>query len=268
MDLISILKYALIGFIQGLTEPLPISSSAHMILFSELLNINNNNLDFEIIINFASTMAIILFFRKRIIAFFKNIFTKKKDKSYAHLNLDYLIKLIIASIPSVIIGLIFKDIIDKYFTNSMFVSIALIITSIMLFFTFIISKNKARLCDEISFFDAILIGIMQSFALSPGISRSGSIFFSGTSRNINIRKIFEFSFFLYLIVSVGALVLSIPKIPSLNIDLVTLVITFIITFITTFFSIKIFEKILSYKTVLIFAIYTLLAGIIFLLIKI
>ena len=80
MDLISILKYALIGFIQGLTEPLPISSSAHMILFSELLNINNNDLDFEIIINFASTIAIILFFRKRIVAFFKNIFTKKINR--------------------------------------------------------------------------------------------------------------------------------------------------------------------------------------------
>ena len=268
MDFLNILKYALIGFIQGLTEPLPVSSSAHMILFSDLLNINNNDINFEIIINFASTLAIMIVFRKKIFALTKNILSKKQNTKYPYLNKEYFFKLIIASVPSVIIGLLFKDIIDKFFTNPIFVSCALLITSIMLFITFILANNKNKVKNDISYLDSITIGITQSFALTPGISRSGSIFFCSSTRNIFLKSAFDFSFFLYLIVSVGALVFSLKDITAINIRFEIIVITFIVTFLTTLFSIKAFSKILSNKTFLMFSIYTFIVGITFLLVNI
>lgn len=264
MDYLNTLKLILIGFIQGITEPLPISSSAHMIIVGHLLNIGKLDINTEIIINFASTIAIAIFFRKKIISLFINTFTKKKTTDYSYLDRSYFLKLLVASIPAVIAGVFFKDLIDDYFMNIKFVSIALILTGFLLLFTYLMIKGKTIFTDEITFQDSVTIGLMQALAILPGISRSGSTFFGGTTRNIKLKRIFDFSFFLYLIASFGALVLSFFDLDIKDININSLIIPFIITFITTYFSIKLFHKILNKKTLLMFMIYTFIIGLIFL----
>lgn len=263
MSFIEFLKLCLIGLIQGITEPLPISSSAHMIILGNYLNLSND-LNFEIIINFSSTLAIIIFFRKKIFHFIKNVISNN-PKKYSDFNRTFFIKLIVASIPTMIVGFLLKDIIDKYFMNIPFVSIALIITSIINFCTYLFLSRKKIFTDEISYFDALTMGLMQSIALLPGISRSGSTVFGGTSRNVSIEKAFDFSFFLYLIASLGAFMLSLFDLDFKTLNISTILVPFIICFISTFFSIKWFYGKLNKKTLLLFSIYTFLVGTFFLL---
>ena len=193
MTLIEFLKLCLIGLIQGFTEPLPISSSAHMIILGNIFNLSINDLNFEIFINFASTLAIIIFFREKIFHLIKNVFINKPTK-YSYLNRSFMFKLIVASIPTIIVGLFFKDFIEKYFMNISFIVISLLITSFINFSIFLFLKMKKIFTDEISYLDSLSIGLMQSVALLPGISRSGSTIFGGTSRNISLEKTFDFSF--------------------------------------------------------------------------
>ena len=263
MDIIYYIKMILIGLVQGLTEPLPISSSAHMTILKEMFNVEISNISFEILINFASSIAIGVFFRKKIYYLIKNTITNKQTK-YKHLNRTYLLKLLIASIPICIVGLLVKDKISFLFSSTFFVSFFLLVTSLMLFLTSKMIQRKKILTDEISIFDSILIGLGQSLAVAPGISRSGTTFFFGTSKNTKLESLFEFSFFLYLIASFGSLVLSVIDLDILSFinsqNKLLLLVVFTTTFISTLFSIKLFHKILSKQTILIFSIYTLLLG--------
>lgn len=263
MDLIYYIKMILIGLVQGLTEPLPISSSAHMTILKEMFNVEITNISFEILINFASSIAIGVFFREKIYYLIKNTITNKQTK-YKHLNRTYLLKLLIASIPICIVGLLVKNKISFLFSSTFFVSFFLLVTSLMLFLTSKMIQRKKILTDEISIFDSILIGLGQSFAVAPGISRSGTTFFFGTSKNTKLESLFEFSFFLYLIASFGSLVLSVIDLDILSFinsqNKLLLLVVFITTFISTLFSIKLFHKILSKQTILIFSAYTLLLG--------
>lgn len=261
MNFIEFLKLCIIGLIQGITEPLPISSSAHMIIFSHIFNLNINDLNFEIIINFASTLAIIIFFKDKIFYLFKNTFTNKQNK-YNYLNKQFLIKLLVASIPSIIIGLLLKNIIDIYFTSLIFVSIALILTGFINLFSFLFLSKKKVFTNEITYSDSLIIGLMQSIALFPGISRSGATIFGGTSRNITLEKTCDFSFFLYLIASIGALFLSLFDLDFFNFNFTTILIPFIICFFSTLLSIKLFYHRLNKTSILAFSIYAFFIGII------
>ena len=263
MNLSYLLKMIFIGLVQGLTEPLPISSSAHMIICQKILNIDVLNINIEILINFSSCLAIGLFFYKKIYYLFKNTITNKKEV-YPHLNRSFLLKLIIASIPIAITGFLFKDTIEIFFSSTLLIGIFLIITSLFLFRISCILKKKKHLNDHISYVDSIIIGLFQGLAIFPGISRSGTTFFSGVSRNIRLSSLFDFSFFLYLIASFGSLVLSffsfdiISFVKEQNIFL--LLIVFVITFISTLISINLFHKILSQKTTYFFFFYTFFLG--------
>lgn len=270
MDIIYFIKMCLVGFIQGITEPLPISSSAHMVIFKELLNIHINDLNFEILINFASCLAVIVFFRKKIFYLLKNVFTNKKD-NYPHLNRTFFLKLIIASIPIAISGILLKGVVESLFSSLLFIGICLIVTSLLLFGTSLMLKKKKLMTDQISYIDSIVIGMFQSIAILPGISRSGTTFFSGTSRNIMLNHLFDFSFFLYLIASFGSLILSLFDLNIISFlktqNIFTIMCVVIITFVSTLLSISFFYKTLSRKLISFFFFYTFLLGIFLLLIN-
>ena len=117
----TLLKYLIISLVQGFTEPLPISSSGHMIILSKLLKIQNNDLTLEIFLNFASMLAILLF-----------MFSKRMSFKKTITNYKLIGKVIIASIPTIIFGLLFKDKIESISLNFVFIGVTLIITSIML----------------------------------------------------------------------------------------------------------------------------------------
>ena len=99
----------------------------------------------------------------------------------------------IASIPIAITGFLFKDIIDIFFSSTLLIGIFLLITSLMLFGIFQMLNKKKIFSDEISYLDSLIIGVFQGLAIFPGISRSGSTFFSGVTRNIHLNSLFDFS---------------------------------------------------------------------------
>jgi len=206
-----ILKYILLGIIQGLTEPLPISSSGHIYLFKQLFNTNMfNDINFETVVNFGSFIAIFIIFwkdvKELIVSFFTYIFTKDakvKEKNKA--NFKYCWLIVIGSIPVGIIGLLFKDKIESLISTTE-VAIALLFTALMLF---IVRNTKGTKKDQdITYIDAIIIGLMQMIALLPGISRSGTVLVGCLLCKLNRETSLKYTFMLYFPVSCATMLLG------------------------------------------------------------
>ncbi len=245
-----LLKYLLLALIQGFTEPLPISSSAHMIIVSKLLDITKTDLTFEIFLNLASMLAILLF-----------MFTKRLNIKKTINNKKLIFKVIIASIPCGILGFLFKNAIEKISLNCFFIGLTLIVTSVMLLISRAFFNKTTK--DEITYKDSLFLGITESFALIPGISRMGSVMTCGLVCKLKIREVLDFSFLMYLVVSIGSFILSIPDLLLIDNSLIYIyIMSFITTFIVTYFSIKWFYNIINRKSLFYFSLYTLLLGLI------
>jgi len=206
-----LVKYIILGIIQGFTEPLPISSSGHLVLFKNLFNTNMlSDVNFEIVVNFGSFLAILFIFWKDIIklvtAFFGYLFNKKKRKEYAK-DFKYCMLIIVGSIPVGIAGVLFKDRIDSWSSNMLVLGVAFLLTSIMLFL--VKNANGKKKDYDITYRDAIIIGLMQMVALTPGISRSGTVLVGcllcGISRDASLK----YTFMLYFPVSVASMGLGV-----------------------------------------------------------
>lgn len=256
--------YFLLGLIQGITEPIPISSSGHIAIFSYIFNINIiNDLNFSIFVNFGSFIAIIYFYRleiKNIINDFFN-YIKTKNIEYKN-NYKYAWLIVIGTIPAGIMGLIFKESIEKLI-NIKLIGLSLLITSIMLYIVKDIKgiKNKNNLTIK----DALIVGLFQVIALFPGISRSGSTLVGGMIRNMDRTTSFNYSFMLYIPISIATMILGISDFIKDNISITLLLIyliSMIISMITTYYSLKIFKRIVEKGKLIYFVIYCILLGII------
>ena len=210
MELIELFKAALIGIVQGITEWLPVSSTGHMILFNEFIKMNVSETfmsTFLVVIQFGSILAVLTIFFKKL-----NPFDASKTKIQKSETIDLWIKVIIAVIPSGILGLLFDDKIDELFFNPTTVAIALIVYGIIMIM--LENRNKkpsVNSFSQVSYKLAIGIGLFQCLALIPGTSRSGSTIIGavllGTSRYIAT----EFSFFLAVPTMLGASALKLVK---------------------------------------------------------
>ena len=210
MELMELFKAALIGIVQGITEWLPVSSTGHMILFNEFIKMNVSETfmsTFLVVIQFGSILAVLTIFFKKL-----NPFDVSKTKIQKSETIDLWIKVIIAVIPSGILGLLFDDTIDALFFNPTTVAIALIVYGIIMIM--LENRNKkpsVNSFSEVSYKLAIGIGLFQCLALIPGTSRSGSTIIGavllGTSRYIAT----EFSFFLAVATMLGASALKLVK---------------------------------------------------------
>ena len=210
MELMELFKAALIGIVQGITEWLPVSSTGHMILFNEFIKMNVSETfmsTFLVVIQFGSILAVLTIFFKKL-----NPFDVSKTKIQKSETIDLWIKVIIAVIPSGILGLLFDDTIDALFFNPTTVAIALIVYGIIMIM--LENRNKkpsVNSFSEVSYKLAIGIGSFQCLALIPGTSRSGSTIIGavllGTSRYIAT----EFSFFLAVPTMLGASALKLVK---------------------------------------------------------
>ncbi len=207
----NLIEYILFGIIQGITEPLPISSSGHLVLLKNLFNTTLlNDLNFEIVVNFGSFLAILLIFWKDIIklikSFFTYLFQKEKRKECAN-DFKYCWMIVIASIPVGIGGILLKDKIEEILSGPQVLGIAFLITATALFF--VRNANGKKEDKDITYKDAIIIGLLQLIALFPGISRSGAVLVGcllcGLSRNTSLK----YTFMLYFPVSIASMGLGI-----------------------------------------------------------
>lgn len=264
---INIIKYIIIGIVQGVSEILPISSSGHLSLTYELLNISKGNqLDITIYLHFASSLALCLFFKNKIKDIIKGCFSYifKKDKSQIY-SFKLFIYLVIATLPAATVGFFLDEFIEKYFNNSLFLSICFFITSIILLIS---SKLKSYTHSHYTFKNTIVVGLFQCLAIVPGISRSGTTMFAGKLSKLDSNKQKEFSFLLLIPISLGAFILSLTKPHNAFINFseysYLYLISMIVSFVFTFLSLKMLMKKANEIPYIYFSIYLLILSIIIL----
>jgi len=204
------LKYIIIAIIQGITEPLPVSSSGHMFLFKRLFNTNMfNDLNYEIICNFGSFIAIAIIFRKEIACLTKNFFTyifNKKKRLKMQLDFKYVLNIIISTIPVGICGLLLKDYIESKLSNIHILAFAFLFTALIIFLVRNIKGTKNDY--DIKIKDAIIIGLVQAFTILPGISRSGTVLVACLLCKLKKETALKYTFMLYFPVSIASMILG------------------------------------------------------------
>ncbi len=264
MDLI---RYIFLGIIQGFTEPIPVSSSGHLIIFREILQLEFlYDLNFEIIVNFGSFVAIAYFYRKDIMEIFNDFFLyiKTKKKDYKD-NFNYGLLIIIATIPTAIAGFLFKNSIESI-SNPKTVGVALLMTAGLLY---IIRKSKGKKSEKkITIKDALIIGLYQVLSLIPGVSRSGATIVGGMFRDLKRDTAFKFSFMLYLPVSIAAMILGVHdflKTPEIEHLILPYIFGMIVAGIVTYYSLIWFRNIVLKGKLIYFVYYCLGVGLISLL---
>jgi len=255
-----ILEAILLGLIQGLTEWLPISSSGHLVIAQELLGIDVPLL-FDVMLHFGTLLAVFAFFWKDIVKILKSL-VKLDFKSQSG---ELIPSIVIGSIPVFFAGIIFYDLIEILFKNIFIVSIALIITGIILFLT---KHTKGR--KNLTLFDSLLIGFAQAFALVPGISRSGLTISTGLFRDVKKELVFKFSFLLSIpaVLSANLWELSNLIINNTRIDFVPYVTGTAIAAIVGYLSLKVLFRMLKKEKFYLFSYYCLIVGLALLIITV
>jgi undecaprenyl-diphosphatase len=213
MAIVEFLKYILLGIVQGFTEVLPVSSSGHVQLFMVLLDVDvHENLLFQIVVNTGSLIAFLAIFAKdlvKLVADCFNFLFRPSQREAAREGFFFVLKLIIASVPAAIVGVLFKDAIDEALESygTLLSGIGLLLTGTLLLLVshVRIRRGKTGLTGR----DAVFIGIAQAFALMPGLSRSGSTTAIALKRGIGLDTALRFSFMMYIPVSLGSLLFAI-----------------------------------------------------------
>lgn len=259
--MIDLLKYAFLGFIQGFTETLPVSSSGHLMIFKTLMDVKVDFDTIAILTNFGSLIAIIFLFRNDILeiisGFFKYIVSKdKKSKN----DFKYAWMIVLGCIPAGIAGLVVSklDLFDKIEENVKVVGLSLMITAILLY---IIRNFKGHKTDsDITVKDAFVVGCFQILGLFPGISRSGSTIVGGMFSDLKRDAAFKYSFMLYIPMSLAAMALEITKINLDKTLIVHYIIAIMVAAIVTFLVTKWFRKIVNEGKLIYFSIYCFIVG--------
>lgn len=184
-----ILEAILIGVIQGLTEFLPVSSSGHIELSKEILKTTiegEDNVMFTVVLHAATALSTLVVFRKEIIEILKGLFQFKWNDEF-----KFSLKIIISMFPAAIVGVVFKEEIDAFFTGEiMLVGLMLLVTGAVLFLA-----DRARNTNkDVGFLEAIVVGVSQAIAILPGISRSGATIGTSVLLGIDRTKAAKFSF--------------------------------------------------------------------------
>ncbi len=255
----------ILGIIQGIAEFLPISSSAHLIIFRDIFGIGTNigsdiELAFDLALHFGTLLAIIIFF-------FDDLFkiliegltkgTKTKDgKLFWYL--------ILATIPAGIVGVLFEDIFDSFFRKQLWlIAIALIVMGIIIYL--VDKKSKITInIKEMKWYQALIVGCAQVFALIPGFSRSGTTITASRALGLNREDSAKFSFYLSVPVVAGASLLTLIKdntLAIINDNLIIFGTGILISFVTGLLCISFLLKYIRKNDFKVFMIYRIILGI-------
>ena len=256
MDILEIL---ILGFVQGVAEFLPISSSAHLIIFRDIFGIGsgmsaNMNLTFDIALHFGTLLAIGVFFFKDFIKMIQKGFTKgvKDDDG------KILWYLVAATIPAAIVGVLFEEAIENVVrSNYVVIAIALAVMGIIIYLADKFSK-ETKTIKKMTLKDAILVGCSQVFALIPGFSRSGTTIAAGRVLGLDRESAAKFSFFLSAPVVLGAVCLQLIKGTAFSViaaNLGTFILGILVSFVIGLLCIKYLLKYLQKHNFKIFMIY-------------
>ncbi len=213
----------ILGLVQGLAEFLPISSSGHLVLGQHVLGLSETavgDITFEVFVHFGTTLSIITVYRKRIIRILGDLFgairspstigaavlagTVDTEKGGSAASVRISIYVLISMIPTGIVYVMFKDQLEAAFSDPRLVCMMLIVTGVLLLLT----RLRPNPSGVLSPLKAFVVGIAQSFAMIPGISRSGSTICTALYQNVDRKEAADFSFLMLLPVVIGATLLK------------------------------------------------------------
>tara|TARA_B110001454_G_scaffold204666_1_gene213610 strand:- start:8061 stop:8855 length:795 start_codon:yes stop_codon:yes gene_type:complete len=252
------LPVIILAIIQGITEFLPISSSAHLILVSEFADFQEKSLIIDISLHLGTLLAVIFYFRSDFISIFLSFF---KENEYSQRILGR--NIMIATIPIIIIGgLIYSTEMVNLLRNIQVIALATIFFGVVLYFADIKKSHSVKSIDQISLKGAILIGFFQVLSVIPGTSRSGITYTAGRILNISRYDAAKFS----MLISVPTILISssipiIEFIKSPNTDqLMFSVVGFLISFIVAYVSISVLLNWVKNHSMKLFVIYRIILG--------
>lgn len=260
----------ILGIIQGLTEYLPVSSSGHLAIGQALFGLDDgaSNLTFTVLLHVATVLSTLVVLWKEIVWIFKDLFSKQSWRTYSGLNdgTKYAINIIISMIPVAIVGFLFKDKVEEVFGSGLLiVGIMLLVTASLLAFSYF---AKPRQKENISGWNAFIIGIAQACAVMPGLSRSGSTIATGLLLGNKKEKLAQFSFLMVIPPILGEALLDIKDIfevgfsQAMNgIPIGTALVGFLAAFITGCFACKWMINIVKKGKLVWFAVYCAIVGI-------
>ena len=267
--MLDLLSAIILGAVQGLAEFLPISSSGHLVIVPALLGVETT-LAFDTVLHIGTLIAIFTFFWKDIIDLIKGFISSLIDlsegvdkfigglKKSPQKRFSWLI--IVGSIPTAFIGLFLKDAIESIFRGTLFVGIFLIITGLLLYYSER-QRHGTIKEDRMSFVQAIIIGICQGLAVLPGISRSGATISSGLCLGLEREYAARYSFLLSIPAVLGAGVLQIKDITTIDVSFIVLIAGFLSSVIFGYLAIKLLMKMIKGWSLNIFAFYCWIVGI-------
>lgn len=245
--------YILIGIVQGLTEFLPISSSGHILLISEIFNVDCDIIFLSVVAHLGTLLSVIICMRKKIAYSITHPFCKTNWK------------LLIATLPCVIFVLLFNDLVDKLYSVYFLVA-GFLITGILLIVADLIKpKNK-----PLNYKHSLFMGLMQGIAILPGISRSGSTMAVGMMSGADKNEVCDFTFLMSIPIIIASAIFESMEmfVIGINIEILPAIIVFGTSFIFGILSIKLMLKTLKSNKLYVFSIYLLIISIITLLVVI
>ena len=242
MNFIELLKVIIIGIVEGITEWLPISSTGHMLLVDEVISLDMSDTFkemFFVVIQLGAILAVIVLFWNKLFPFS----FRKGDKFVKTDIMNMWIKVVVACIPTGVLGLLLDDFLEEHFGTPLTIAIMLIVYGIA--FIAVETWNKKRIpkinsIDEINYKTAILFGLFQSLAMIPGTSRSGATIIGALLIGVSRVVAAEFSFFLAVPTMLGASAYKLMKF-GFNFssqELITLIVGMVVAFVLSLLTIR------------------------------
>lgn len=252
-----------LGLIQGLTEFLPVSSSGHLTIGKELFGIDSENLSFEVAVHTATVLSTIVAFRKEIWDLLKGFFKFQNNP-----QTQYIFKILVSMIPVFIVGVFFKDFVTSIFGSGLLiVGMMLLLTAVLLFISERLYKKQEQKNGEgkeVGYKEAIIIGLAQSFAVLPGLSRSGTTISTGLMCGVKKESIAKFSFLMVLIPILGEAFLELVggefSAAASGISSLAMALGFLSAFVSGYVACRWMINIVKKAKLYYFSIYCLIAG--------
>jgi undecaprenyl-diphosphatase len=230
---------AILGFIQGLTEFLPVSSSGHLVVFQEFLPIQGDHIAFDLVLHIGTLLPILWVYRTDISQLFTGLINNPKGE-YARLAMW----IVLGSVPTAIIGIGLEDLFEEVFHTPKMVGIAFFITACILFGTKYVTKNDRGLA-QMTWKDAVLIGIAQGMAITPGISRSGSTIAAALFLGLRRDLAAKYSFLLSIPAILGGFILKFKDLQESQFDIFPLLIGFICAAFSGYVALRLLLKLVN-----------------------
>ncbi len=267
MQWFEILKAILFGIVEGITEWLPVSSTGHIILLDEFVKLNVSEAFmemFEVVIQLGAILAVILLFFHKL-----NPFSPKKDEAQKKDTWQLWFKVVVAVLPSAVIGLLLDDWMDAHFYNYVVVAITLILYGVAFLFVEKLNQKRSLRIEtvyDIDYKTAVFIGAFQCLSLIPGTSRSGATILGAILLGVSRSAGAEFSFFLAIPTMLGASALKFLKFllsgaSATATEIAVLVVGCVVSFLVSLAVIKGLMEYVRKRSFAVFGVYRIILGV-------